>query len=253
VLTKADELIIAIAKLGEDVAQQLGVFSSVSTSNEPELETSTVLGIPIKLLKPSTTMLGMTRWEASTVLEDHLSQIVNKAYAKFSGLNILELGSGRGELAIALAKHGANVILSDYHHLMLRTLRNNVKANGLEAQTNVRVHHLDWGKNWEEGEIPFLAEGKTIDYVIGSDLIYSAEGGVLLGNLLVALASLPTTSNATFVFVYRHRDEDAERGVLSFFERVEPYFQIEIVQGGTRERKACLSLPRRQKSWHLLS
>jgi hypothetical protein len=213
----------------------------MSPQANTQYETASILGWPIKLPIISSMLKGMQRWDATQVFSQHLSSLLapNGSYVSSRGLNILELGSGLGELGIALAKHGANVTI--------RTLRQNVDINGLKNSPNIRVKLLHWGKKLHPS-LNLL--GQKLDIILGSDLIYCrfringtcredgsdplhfhmdpqqpSTGRHELVETLVELTSMPAALNTPIIMGYRHR----ENGVFaSFCKHAEPYFSMKV-------------------------
>ena len=132
----------------------------------------------------------------------------------FEGRSVLELGAGCGMLgvSVACACHPKSVTLTDFRghfessQTVMHCLRENVSHNVTRVrseETSLRVLELDWERPSEPLDWPLLerdeATGRTpvacpcapCDVVIGTEVLYSAEGAVLLAALLPLWLSRP--------------------------------------------------------------
>jgi predicted nicotinamide N-methyase len=251
VLSSADQMAVVKAKVRKtnmDEAEAAALHQ-LTQLGEMQYETSTVLGWPIKLELPASGegMVGLARWDASASLANYLSRVLGApgphVRLQLQGVNVLELGSGRGELGIALAKHGVNMTLTDDHHLVVRTLRRNAEANGLKGSPNIHIRQLDWEK-----QLAF-ALPPELNFVIGSEIIYSEGGEDTCSSLLAILTkltSLPAAKDATIIILYRHRLSSVFSNFLTLFH---PHFTIRVEQD--RQDTPGPSTPHVLTQWEL--
>ena len=131
----------------------------------------------------------------------------------FQNRSVLELGAGCGMLgvSVACACRPTSVTLTDFRghfqssETVMHCLRGNVARNvaRLPPSATVRVLELDWQRPTEPLEWP-LPEGDAgagpapsacpcapCDVVIGTEVLYSAEGAILLAALLPVWLSRP--------------------------------------------------------------
>jgi hypothetical protein len=132
----------------------------------------------------------------------------------FQGHSILELGAGCGMLgvSVACACQPTCVTLTDFRghfessrETVMHCLHGNVMRNlaRLQAGTTMRVVELDWQRPTEPQEWPILEGGTDMghapfacpcapcDVVIGTEVLYSVEGAILLAALLPLWLSRP--------------------------------------------------------------
>lgn len=106
-------------------------------------------------------LTGQVVWPAALVLVQH----VITETSKFSGKEVLELGAGVGLTGLVTAHMAQNVVLSDYHDVVLKALGKNVEHSGL---SNVACAKLRWGENLRE----FKEEHGEFDILMGSDIVF---------------------------------------------------------------------------------
>ena len=126
----------------------------------------------------------------------------------FQGRSVLELGAGCGMLGVSLACacQPTDVTLTDFRghfessETVMHCLRDNVARNTARLQpgTTLRVLELDWQRPTEplewpilEGHAPFACPPAPCDVVIGTEVLYSADGAILLAALLPLWLSRP--------------------------------------------------------------
>jgi predicted nicotinamide N-methyase len=126
-------------------------------------------------------------WEAARVLEDALLE----ERRDWSGLRVLELGSGSGWLALRLASLGAEVTATDRKG-MLALLSRNVAINQRrwldkeeEEGLQVEVEELDW----DNLDTTWSLDDGGPHLIIGSDLVYLHENHPPLLRALTYLSS----------------------------------------------------------------
>lgn len=132
--------------------------------------------------------LVMARWMASPEMG-----------SRFQGKNLCELGAGCAIPGLAAALYCSNnmpnrVYLTDLNEATMKNMRYNVEVNSDRCQTcdadewisRVQALTMDWG---DKSTWPAVCEDDTgsIDFVIGSDLIYQASIVPLLKQVIVGL------------------------------------------------------------------
>ena len=125
-------------------------------------------------------LVGHTLWDAGLVLAYYLDQTYSLANRK-----VLELGAGTGLVGIVAAALGAEVVLTDQTSVIDQT-RKNIRQNAAQIEAGGGAAEclvLDWASP----PVDWL-QRKHFDYVLGGDVIYSAEGSQLLVNVLRILA-----------------------------------------------------------------
>jgi len=135
----------------------------------------------------------------------------------FRGRSVVELGAGCGLLGVSVACHcgPTSVTMTDFRghfessHTVMDLLRDNVAGNLAKVApgTTVRVLELDWSQPTEPTEWPVLGPDEELsgscaqvksskvdekrpglcapcDVLIGTEIVYSTEGALLLAALL---------------------------------------------------------------------
>lgn len=108
--------------------------------------------------------LGAYVWTAGV----HLTCYVETAF-KVKGLRVLELGSGTGVTAIALARLGARVTATDSLPQLVELIEANISLNGLGAG-RCKATRFAWGEPLQE---TLLA---PLQLVLGSEITYNESG-----------------------------------------------------------------------------
>lgn len=111
-------------------------------------------------------------WPAGLVLAEAMGR------RDLTGLRILELGAGLALASLVAHRRGADVTVSDYHPLIPRFLRQNLRLNGLGP---VKYRALDWS-----AQHPDLG---PFDLIIGSDLIYQHTHPAQLADVIDRLSA----------------------------------------------------------------
>lgn len=101
--------------------------------------------LDIKFLQRQTHKLegvGVALWPACRALSAFLVNEYGQQF--FAGKQVIELGAGAGLLGIAIAKIGANVLLTDasFATQALELLRENVESNLDVANSEVRLSRM---------------------------------------------------------------------------------------------------------------
>jgi len=137
----------------------------------------------------------------------------------FEGKKIVEVGSGTGLVGTALLLLGADVTLTDQEPV-LELLRGNVEANTDSSKHKYNIQELLWGSETHLNNI--LKDQKTINYVIGSDLIYAKEGiPALVATYEVLLKE--ASSIGMLALIRRFKWEE------TFFELMNKSFETKLV------------------------
>eukprot|EP01117_Protostelium_nocturnum_P019301 TRINITY_DN8336_c0_g1_i1.p1 TRINITY_DN8336_c0_g1~~TRINITY_DN8336_c0_g1_i1.p1 ORF type:complete len:298 (-),score=104.39 TRINITY_DN8336_c0_g1_i1:211-1104(-) len=123
------------------------------------------------LLKQDTHSCGGHLWRSATVLMTYLENKTvfpdkEDGISFWNGKKVIELGAGTGLLGIALAKIGAQVILTDQESLV-PLMRENARLNGIQDQ-ELLIEELWWGR----GDCDKYTKDKPIDFIIASDCVY---------------------------------------------------------------------------------
>jgi len=158
----------------------------------------------------------------------------------FKGKRIVEVGAGTGLVSICLARLGADVYATDQDP-MLPILTANIEANVNRHKDSfipIKVRNLLWADEVSQNSL--LAEMGSVDYVIGSDLIYAKEGIPPLVSTYNDLmprsvssgpspfaeehkGSIPSSPVAYLASIFRFEWEN------SFFEGMARHFKTDLV------------------------
>ncbi|NXJ03981.1 EF2KT methyltransferase, partial [Odontophorus gujanensis] len=149
---------------------------------------------------------GLITWDAAL----YLAEWAAENPGVFSNRTVLELGSGVGFTGLAICKtcNPKTYIFSDYHHCVLKQLRENIHLNGftLEPETvsaaqaecqgqeaegkkyqqpQLIVAELDWGSATEQQLL-----GLQADVIIAADVVYDPEVTLSLIGMLQKFSTL---------------------------------------------------------------
>uniref|UniRef100_A0A0E0L6P7 Uncharacterized protein n=1 Tax=Oryza punctata TaxID=4537 RepID=A0A0E0L6P7_ORYPU len=173
-----------------------------------------LLQSPSSMATPGVT--GAVVWDSAVVLAKFLEHAVDSARLTLRGARALELGAGCGLAGCVAALLGAHVLLTDLPD-RLKLLRKNVELNvGDDARGSARVAQLVWG-----GEPDLL--NPPLDYVLGSDVIYSEEA---VDDLLLTLNHL-SAPHTTIILAAELRND----AVLEcFLEAAMADFQVGCIE-----------------------
>ncbi|TLD26676.1 hypothetical protein PspLS_05054 [Pyricularia sp. CBS 133598] len=137
---------------------------------------------------------GHRTWDGALHLAHYL---VAEQGSTMRGRSVLELGAGAGLLSILCAKYfGAeSVIATDGDERVIEEARRNVVIGGMsgeEGQGRVEVEKLWWGEDLGDSWLHdrLSKQGKSLDVVLGADLIYNEESASALAKTLKSLLTL---------------------------------------------------------------
>ncbi|KAG2041706.1 hypothetical protein BDR03DRAFT_945458 [Suillus americanus] len=166
------------------------------------------LGAQVLSIYLSAEFKGKSRKTIETGIDNDASVLYDTAHPK-----AIELGSGIGLMALALASLGYDVLATDTMHVCASVLRSNINANAHLVPGRVRVRELDWGADstgwiWDNpvsitspapSSFPrggdsrdFLAP--PFDLIVSSDTIYDTA---LVAPLFETIRALSALSSAT--------------------------------------------------------
>lgn len=117
---------------------------------------------------------GERVWPAAGRLASFLVYHLGAHGRKGAPPMVVELGAGTGYCGMALAKHGAEVVLTDVPWL-LPLLQYNVEANFGASKCSIsapKLASLRWGSVLDAAELLLGLGGRAPDLVIGSDVVY---------------------------------------------------------------------------------
>jgi protein-lysine N-methyltransferase EEF2KMT len=149
---------------------------------------------------------GFRTWEAAL----HLGQFLCSRPSLIKDKHVLELGAGTGYLSILCAKFldASQVIASDGSDDVVNHLADNFFLNGLQNSRVIFPMDLKWGHalvGTEEGE---WNGGRSIDVVLGADIIYD---NVAVPALVATLKELAIMAPPTTILI-----SAPQRNVASF-------------------------------------
>lgn len=108
-------------------------------------------------------------WPAAKALAEYMIEILDKS---FKPMQCLELGCGLGIPSLCLARRdNIQMIASDYHDYVPEFLQRNILRNSIHR---LAYQKLDW-RLWPTFPIKYPWTKKmSLDFVVGSDLLYEA-------------------------------------------------------------------------------
>eukprot|EP01062_Namystynia_karyoxenos_P048010 TRINITY_DN36431_c0_g1_i1.p1 TRINITY_DN36431_c0_g1~~TRINITY_DN36431_c0_g1_i1.p1 ORF type:complete len:361 (+),score=111.17 TRINITY_DN36431_c0_g1_i1:60-1085(+) len=139
--------------------------------------------------QPSVEGTGGVIWETSYALAIQLAPLLQQAPG---ALRVLEVGAGCGLCGIALARLGADVVVTEQESAM-GNLGENVRRNapaGSEAPYRCRPLRLAWG---EERDIASARALGPFDWIVGTDVVFAKRLVAPLLDTLDALCHGGTT------------------------------------------------------------
>ncbi|KAG2157332.1 hypothetical protein DEU56DRAFT_764038 [Suillus clintonianus] len=179
------------------------VFHLVQRDDGTSNGTALWLGAQVLSIYLSAEFKGKSRKTIATGTDNNSSVLCDTARTK-----AVELGSGIGLMALALASLGYDVLATDTMHVCASVLRANINANAHLVPKRVYVRELDWGVNptgwiWDDpvsvtspAPVPrrdddgrdFLAP--PFDLIVSSDTIYDTALVAPLFETIHALSAL---------------------------------------------------------------
>ncbi|KAG1877894.1 hypothetical protein DFJ58DRAFT_648214 [Suillus subalutaceus] len=166
------------------------------------------LGAQVLSVYLSAEFKGKSRKTIETGTDNNASVLCNTARPK-----AVELGSGIGLMALALASLGYDVLATDTMHVCASVLRSNINANAHLVPGRVHVRELDWGVDptgwiWDDSvsitsPAPLPRRGTSdsrdflappFDLIVSSDTIYDTELVAPLFETIRALSALSSAS-----------------------------------------------------------
>ncbi|KAI0318641.1 hypothetical protein OF83DRAFT_1056493 [Amylostereum chailletii] len=210
-------------------------------SARPAHETKHISLLPYPFLSSSFSLLqlddgrsnGTALWLGAQCLSLFLVQLYSRPKSVSTARpRALELGSGIGLSALALASIGWDVLATDTTHVISSTLSNNVTTNSAHLPLlsgDIQVRELDWtvppdNWNWQHPvsiashSFPLTPEDTAtsalrppFDLIISSDTLYTSQLVQPLFRTLHAAASRSLTPSGRSVPVYlciERRDSD---------------------------------------------
>ena len=216
---KVDTLIRASASLiaicaGTSAARTLTrryQFYGPSLARDIEVQ---VRDVPIAVDEDTPTV-GTQTWGGACLLAEMIVEDPGRFGLEEEGLGragkvrVLELGSGTGLVSLALSQYltmrcagdkrmqaSVEVVMSDYHPLVLANLRYNVKTNfpaGTPANISLNTCTLDWSvySCMDTSMIaPSLQE--PFDLILGADIVYEHTHALWIRDCVASLLRRPT-------------------------------------------------------------
>lgn len=194
--------------------------------------------------------VGLQTWAASIVLADLLIRKPSWIHLDFGlrrterdHLKILELGAGTGLVGLAAARYlqrlegegKDEVILTDYHPMILDHLRNNVESV-LNTETSpfleVQVEKLDWEevdsqlKSQDPSSQKWVKGQGDSDLILAADVIYSPTHAAWLHSAILATLkvekelSRSRKARAHVLCARRERGRFGEWGLIEGVDKV---------------------------------
>lgn len=187
-------------------------------------------------LPPSTTSdtskeaalaVGVQTWAAAIVLSDLLVTRGGDIHERLSSsssspLKVMELGAGTGLVGLVCARllqrlaspqtTPHQVILTDYHPLVLANLERNVQANSASQpftpDVDVTTMHLDWSASHDNGY------AASQDLLVAADVVYSPTHAQWLYTTICALLARNDASRAHILNAKRMQGRFGEWGLV---------------------------------------
>jgi predicted nicotinamide N-methyase len=169
---------------------------------------------------------GTTVWDAGIVLALYLTH--PEIVARFNSApvnHVLELGSGTGvvALAIAAAWRARHVTATDILGV-LPLLRRNISLNKAITRpgTSVIARQLRWAEADDALQVPFI----PCDVLVGSDLVYADS----IDQIALLLSTLQRVcSPATHVFLAMHKLHHPERVGLAIQHLQSAFSSVDVI------------------------
>ena len=140
---------------------------------------------------------GHAAWRALPMLADHLLE----PDTSLCTATVLELGAGLGVPGLIAGRQAQRLILTDNNPEVLHRLAATVALNLPLMRASASVQHLEWGAS----HVPAALRG-TVDVLLASDCIYSAEATARLLETVVALLAPGGRLLLSYVSRWAHVD-----------------------------------------------
>eukprot|EP00189_Rhodosorus_marinus_P004875 CAMPEP_0113956416 /NCGR_PEP_ID=MMETSP0011_2-20120614/2055_1 /TAXON_ID=101924 /ORGANISM="Rhodosorus marinus" /LENGTH=354 /DNA_ID=CAMNT_0000966571 /DNA_START=1 /DNA_END=1065 /DNA_ORIENTATION=- /assembly_acc=CAM_ASM_000156 len=114
--------------------------------------------------------VGQTTWDGAILLAKYFEHAQTTGSIDFSGMTIVELGSGTGLVGTVCAMLGANVVLTDRPGVVTDLLRRNANRNRSSVQGTLTVEALDW--RIDEHVPRLLSQFRNFDLIVAAEVIY---------------------------------------------------------------------------------
>lgn len=147
--------------------------------------------------------VGLVVWQAAFVLSEFLLQ--RPPFGGWANVRCVDIGTGTGVVAIALAKAGADVVAADLPAITGLAVQNISSNCTAPFQLCQVVDHV-----WGEDVAPLLCGDKRPDVITGSDIVYEAHHFPALIRTLSQLAAAHTQVYLAFRVRGRREDEFQE-------------------------------------------
>jgi predicted nicotinamide N-methyase len=172
-------------------------------------------------------------WDSSVVLVRHLLAM----RSDWTGVNVLELGSGVGLVGIVLAKHGASVTMTELAETLPR-LRHNVALNDSTAD----VKELAWSATQPPaGEFT----SRHWDFVIAADCLLPYDPPLLFAlAATIGFVSAPATS---VLIVFEERFDVSAFFAIAARDFVVTHVPADEWQRDDAEREPAIKLVQMQQ------
>lgn len=144
--------------------------------------------------------VGLVVWQSAFVLSELLLQ--RPPFGGWADVRCVDLGTGTGLVAIALAKAGADVVAADLPSITGLT-RQNVSSNCTPPFQQCQVADHVWGAD----VAPLQCGGRAPDLITGADIVYEAQHFPALLRTLRELAAAHTQIYLAFRVRGRREDE----------------------------------------------
>jgi hypothetical protein len=196
--------------------------TSRNSTNVTDKNTTTISWIDID---EDYAQLGTRIWDCATLMAKFFEyQLEEKQsdniYGKVCSGKVLELGSGSGLTAIALALLGASVIATEYgpvmDHLTLQCKKNNTYCSPSSPPAAGKVVPLEL--DWYKEPSPYFAQfGMPFDTIIMADCTLTAKDSPFIVDVMLKYY----TKGVTTIYVGACSERD---GTASFIEIVKTKF-----------------------------
>ncbi|KAF7721182.1 Methyltransferase-like protein 23 [Apophysomyces ossiformis] len=161
---------------------------------------------------------GCYVWPSAIVMADYVWHVRHD----FDNRTILEVGAGTSLPSLVLAKitSGSHFILSDTDAI-LPVIRSELQLNDLKEGKRLQVRELLWGEMGTPPAVDRLvqdveAEGRKIDYVLGSDTFYDPAD---FEKLLMVISYIIHCHNHSCIFLTSYQERSAKRSIQHLLDK----------------------------------